>query len=540
MTDVKDVREERSREEGTHLLGGDGRRGRSWSARARAGSLASWSTAAWLLTSPLAAAPPLRQLVGAAACVSETGGTCADGFGLDLASGVAVSPDGRSVYVTSVVSDAVAVFDRSGMTGALVQKAGIAGCVSEGGIGGCASGVALVDARDVAVSPDGRNVYVTSAPGSDAVAIFDRSLATGALTQKAGTAGCVSDTGTAGACVNGVALSSTEGIVVSPDGRNVYVAASVSDAIAVFDRDVSTGALTQKAGSAGCVSETGTTGACTDGVALDGASDVAISRDGRSVYVAANQSDAIAVFDRDPTTGNLTQKAGSNGCVSDTGTLGACADGVALDVASGVAIAAERSVYVASGSNAVAVFDRDPATGVLTQKAGTAGCISETGSGGVCVNGVSLVAARSVRVSPDGSGVYVTAALSDGMAVFDRDLATGALTQKAGEAACVGLGGCTPGVAMDNADGMAVSADGRNVYVAAPFSDAVAVLTTVPAAYDIDGDGDLQPLTDGLLLLRFLFGLDGDPLIDGAVDLVECTRCTAPEIESFIEDLAAP
>ena len=44
---------------------------------------------------------------------------------------------------------------------------------------------------------------------------------------------------------------------------------------------------------------------------------------------------------------------------------------------------------------------------------------------------------------------------------------------------------------------------------------------------DIDGDGELEPLTDGLLIARWLFGFRGATLTNNAVDLSDCTRCTA-------------
>ena len=51
---------------------------------------------------------------------------------------------------------------------------------------------------------------------------------------------------------------------------------------------------------------------------------------------------------------------------------------------------------------------------------------------------------------------------------------------------------------------------------------------------DIDGDGESKPLTDGLLLIRYLFGFSGDSLTAGAIGS-EATRTTAEEIESYIE-----
>ncbi|MCB0828727.1 MAG: hypothetical protein KDB62_07970, partial [Solirubrobacterales bacterium] len=109
--------------------------------------------------------------------------------------------------------------------------------------------------------------------------------AVGTLDQKSGTAGCVSETGSAGACADGTALGEAYSVAVSPDGGSVYVASAVSDAVAVFDRNPTTGALSQKPGTAGCVSETGSGGICVDGKALDGPRSVAVSPDGESVYV---------------------------------------------------------------------------------------------------------------------------------------------------------------------------------------------------------------------------------------------------------------
>jgi hypothetical protein len=53
---------------------------------------------------------------------------------------------------------------------------------------------------------------------------------------------------------------------------------------------------------------------------------------------------------------------------------------------------------------------------------------------------------------------------------------------------------------------------------------------------DIDGDGTVGPLTDGLLVIRYLFGFRGDALIAGAVDS-EATRKTSEEISQAIESL---
>ena len=50
---------------------------------------------------------------------------------------------------------------------------------------------------------------------------------------------------------------------------------------------------------------------------------------------------------------------------------------------------------------------------------------------------------------------------------------------------------------------------------------------------DIDGNGEVDALTDGLLLLRYLFGLSGDSLINGAV-ATDATRTTSQAIEQYL------
>jgi hypothetical protein len=157
------------------------------------------------------------------------------------------------------------------------------------------------------VSPDGGSVYVTSLSGG--LAIFDRDTSAtatrGALTQKADPNDCWSDTGSSGACQDGVGLNGAADVAVSPDGSSLYVASGLSDALAIFDRDASNtasaGQVTQKASPDGCWSQTGSTpigGTCQDGEALDQVIAVAVSPDGASLYSAAQLSDAVAIFDR--------------------------------------------------------------------------------------------------------------------------------------------------------------------------------------------------------------------------------------------------
>jgi hypothetical protein len=61
-------------------------------------------------------------------------------------------------------------------------------------------------------------------------------------------------------------------------------------------------------------------------------------------------------------------------------------------------------------------------------------------------------------------------------------------------------------------------------------------IATLGDLADIDGNGEIDALTDGLLTLRYLFGLEGDTLIAGVV-ASDATRKTAAEIEAHLETL---
>jgi hypothetical protein len=63
------------------------------------------------------------------------------------------------------------------------------------------------------------------------------------------------------------------------------------------------------------------------------------------------------------------------------------------------------------------------------------------------------------------------------------------------------------------------------------------VIAEMEAAFeisDIDNDGEIEALTDSLMLLRYLFGLRGDVLTAGAVSF-KANRSSNEEIEAYIE-----
>ena len=246
-----------------------------------------------------------------------------------------MSPDGKSVYVGSSVSDAVARFNRNTTTGAITQPAGTAGCVSETGAGPCADGHGLSDPTSVAVSADGKSVYVASVTSS-AVARLNRNTTTGAITQPAGTAGCVSETG-AGPCADGHGLRRR----VRGGGQRRR-----EERLRRLDLRQRRGALQPQHDHRGDhparrdrrLRQRDRGGALrrrpwAPRPALGGGQPRREERLRRLVRQHTGSSDstnAVVRFNRNTTTGAITQPAGTAGCVSETG-AGPCADGHGLN-----------------------------------------------------------------------------------------------------------------------------------------------------------------------------------------------------------------
>jgi hypothetical protein len=184
----------------------------------------------------------LEQARGPAGCVATPPAwsrECAPARGLRDAAAAAMSADGSTLYAVSTrpavarrpTSFTLSIFRRNRQSGALTQLPGRSGCFNNRGDSGCAIARGLLTPNGVAVSPDGRNVYVSSSYDF-AVAVFSRSTRTGALTQLAGTAGCM--TGATPVllyhpegCAK-VRMGRGRSVVVSPDGRTVYVGSEPS------------------------------------------------------------------------------------------------------------------------------------------------------------------------------------------------------------------------------------------------------------------------------------------------------------------------
>jgi 6-phosphogluconolactonase (cycloisomerase 2 family) len=197
-----------------------------------------------------------------------------------------LSPDEKNLYITSngPGGNALFIFTRNPVGGDLTYF----DYVMEGVNG--ISGLEDWNGADVEISADGKFLYLTAQKQNN-LFVFSRNTDTGELTYlnvyKDGVGGIYG-------------LDGIDNIAISPDGNNIYATGLNALSLAVFNRDSDTGLLTFTTSFIDG----------TDGIdGLSAASDVIVSSDGKNVYVTSIlYDDNIAIFYRNTSTGALTYK----------------------------------------------------------------------------------------------------------------------------------------------------------------------------------------------------------------------------------------
>ncbi len=293
---------------------------------------------------------------------------------------VAVSADGLNVYATAVTGDSIATFRRDPEEGSLtwvdtVKDGATYGCMIAQPCAGNLDG--LNGAYGIAISPDGKFVYVSSITDSSVV-VLRRNESNGALSSTA----LIGSGAYFVQQYTNPSMISAYGMAMSHDGANLYATGYSSDALVVLTRDPISGTLTTK--------QVLTTSVA---VGLDGVFRVVATADGRFVYTAGgnNGTGGVCVFVRNTVDGTLTYRT----CYTDTAQR-------ALNGASDLALSPDgKRLFVSSRfEDGVNAFDRNPATGLLI--------FADVLTGTTTASGTPLQTTRGVAVSPDGGYVYAT------------------------------------------------------------------------------------------------------------------------------------
>lgn len=300
--------------------------------------------------------------------------------GLNGAYGIAVSPDGKFMYVSSIVDNSVVVLKRDALTGALGDKTVF-------GSGAFFvqqyTNPNLLSAYGMAISPDGGQLYVTGYT-SGALMVLGRDPISGTLTTRQ----VLTTSVTAG-------LAGVFRVIASNDGRFVYTAGgnSGTGGVCVFARNVINGTLTYRT----CYTDTAAR-------ALNGASDLVISPDGKRVFVSSRLENGINAFDRNPNTGVLS--------FADVLTGTTTASGTPLQTARGVVASPDGHYVYVTGNADDAVVSIPIANPVpLASTLAPAGAINSPGNVvTLTVNGEDFLPTSRVRLNGiDLTSVYINA-----------------------------------------------------------------------------------------------------------------------------------
>lgn len=393
---------------------------------------------------------------------------CTDARGMRDIGQIAISPDGRNLYVPSRGRSSIAVFDRDAASGVVSQKPGVLGCYTSDSAVATQDNCTLVGgglngAFVVAVSPDGSHVYVGGTGGAPAT--FTRTAS-----------GDLAYVGT-GTLLGG----EMRGITVSPDGASVYTSMinQPGGLIGVYQIDPGGSGLTYRQ----CWASVSTAYGCvltTDGY-VDEPGELVVTPDNKELLLANGENTgtdysqgSIVGFGRStsgPSQGDLTAPSIAT-CVSD-GSLASCQARAQQSYLRGLAIADGGTRIYAAGAYGLFRVDRDPVTGALSPLPSQSACVSyETNPyncGSLGVPATAAIPTRALTVPPDGENVYLgTESPTPGVFSLSRS-ADGSLSSVDPPLRCLNLDGSSScGALRGGTDirSMVSSPQGRFVYAA--------------------------------------------------------------------------
>lgn len=396
-------------------------------------------------------------------CVGNTTG-CATNLSTTVFNGnavdVAVSPDGANVYVTTS-GNGLLVFSRDGNGQlALTQCVrDVAGCTRLTGT------LALSGPNAVLVAPDGGSVYVANGTGNRVLA-FDRG-AGGVLSLKAN-GGCVSNTGGPGLpCTFARSMVTPQDLAIM--GNTLYVASSGSNSVTALRVGAGGGVIeADDSGSLAACMNVARVSGCAPAPGLTGAHSLAVSGD--RVYVGGTRS--IVTLGRDGGSGLMAAATCIGSSVTSCTTVADLAGGI-TDIAMGrdgqvFGAMPHITTTNAEGQTVVSAVGRvvafNPTVNGLSRRPGVTGCVSQSAVAGQCTTGRGLgSSAPALAATIDDEDVYVA-----GSSAVELNRGAGAIAPRPDDRGCVQTsrvaGSCSGFAGFGTPTAVAVAPDGRHVY----------------------------------------------------------------------------
>lgn len=244
------------------------------------------------------------------------------------------SPEGKHLYVFTLNSNKIYIYERNADTGNLTLLSTIVD--GENGVDG------LQYMKQIIISPDGKNAY-TTADGDHAVSVFNRDASSGLLTYLTSIKNDVY-----------AELTCPTNICISNDGKNAYVLGYSNSSVITFNRDTFNGSLTYVGYINGNNLEL--RGLCQP-------TNIAIANDGLSLYIAGERG--IVEFLRDANTGILTFSKGYDDINTNDDELWYGQD-IKITNDGSLVFYTTAGFYGLMYENPLAVFERDISSGIFS------------------------------------------------------------------------------------------------------------------------------------------------------------------------------
>ena len=349
--------------------------------------------------------------------------------GLNGITDIELSPDGKFVYTTGSIDDAVSIFSRNSQTGTLVYiqsyKEGVSGLNT------------LDGANDLEISPDGKYIYL-AASNDDAVSTFSRNETTGNITFiTSQTDGLLSVDG----------LDGVMDLTMSPDNLHVYASSLNDNAVAAFRISSINGSLIY-------IDSWIDGNTSVDGLKFAVSSE--ITSDGKHLYVVGKGDNSVAEFVRNPATGELVYINKSTNNFQGV-------DGI--NQVSDLALLPNKSIlYSASPSeNKIGIFQANSTSSELTYL----GRVKNNEGSVTLLEGVD-----SLEIDSEGQFLYAASNKANAITLFKITSATGTLTHIDNY-----IDG-TEGVdGLKNVSDLEISPDQNYLYAAGYGEDSVSVFS---------------------------------------------------------------
>ena len=225
---------------------------------------------------------------------------------------------------------------------------------------------------------------------------------------------------------------------------------------------------------------------------LEAPTDLVITDDSQYVYIVGSLADTLSVFERNSSSHDLTFITSyTNDSIGGSGLRYPWKVTLSPEADNNQYLYVISHAELASGvPNTLAVFERDPSTGVITFLEAYEDTINTPSTLGI---------PEDMVISPNGNHIYLTDSATDSVSVFTFDPAAQAPSNRMSHLQLLNAANQPALVNLVNPRSIAISPDGLHIYVAASDSNSIIVFSRNPTDGMLSFESSLE-VTEGDIL----------------------------------------